>query len=372
MARHSFEAATINDVAIAAGVSPATAARALGGYGSVRPSTAERVQAAAERVGYRPNALARSMMTGRTRTIGVVLSDIENSFFVRALRGITTRAREDGYELMLANTDEDLDTERNAVALLVSRRVDGIIACPIDPSDVGHLEGLREHGIPLVLLDRSAPRLRADTVGIDNVAAGQEATGVLLAAGHTRIGMLSGVSPDATLSAFAPERSADATPTMDRVRGYCLALRTAGLTPDVRLVSSGGIHLDEAADAAVAMLSRPEAPTAIIASDSLQTLGALQALQRLGLSAPEDVSIVGFDNAEWAQVVDPPMTVIEQPAEEIGRSAMRFLSERIDEATDEPRDLRMPVRLIPRESVGPPREGPAPLARVGGQPGAGD
>ena len=127
--------ATVPDVARAAGVSTATAARALGGYGSVRESTRERVQAAAEQLGYRANSLARSMITGSTRTLGVVMSDIENPFFRRSLRGIADTARAQGFEVLLANTDEELDKEETAVRVMTERRVDGLVVCPADGGD---------------------------------------------------------------------------------------------------------------------------------------------------------------------------------------------------------------------------------------------
>ena len=189
--------ATIPDVARQAGVSTATAARALGGYGSVSSTTRERVLAVAEELGYRPNSLARSMITGSTQTLGVVLSDIENSFFHRALRGVADTARARGYEVLLANTDEDLEAERKAVSVLAERRVDGLIVCPTDDGDHAHLEAVISSGIPVVLLDRRVSGLHADTVGIDNRKAARDATTRLVEQGHRRIGILTGGTPAA-------------------------------------------------------------------------------------------------------------------------------------------------------------------------------
>jgi LacI family transcriptional regulator len=156
--------ATVPDVAREAGVSTATAARALGGYGSVRKSTRDRVLAAAEQLGYRANSLARSMITGSTRTLGVVVSDIENPFFRRSLRGIADTARGEGFEVLLANTDEELDKEEAAVRMMTERRVDGLVVCPADGGDRAHLADVIAAGIPVVLLDRRVAGLKADTV----------------------------------------------------------------------------------------------------------------------------------------------------------------------------------------------------------------
>src|SRR3954447_8442893 len=153
--------ATLPQVAARAGVSTATAARALGGYGSVRPATPDKVLAAAADVGYRVHGPARSMITGSTQTIGVLISDIENPFFRRSLRGIADTARSRGFEVLLANTDEGLETERTAVSLLADRRVDGMVICPTDPGDRAHLTEVVASGIPIVLLDRRMAGLDA-------------------------------------------------------------------------------------------------------------------------------------------------------------------------------------------------------------------
>ena len=146
--------ATIPDVARQAGVSTATAARALGGYGSVRARPATGSSRSPRSWATGANSLARSMITGSTHTLGVVLSDIENSFFHRALRGVADTARARGYEVLLSNTDEDLETERKAVSVLAERRVDGLVVCPTDDGDHAHLEAVIASGIPVVLLDR--------------------------------------------------------------------------------------------------------------------------------------------------------------------------------------------------------------------------
>jgi LacI family transcriptional regulator len=167
---------TLAEVAAAAGVSVATASRALGGYGSVRPDTADRVAEAARTLSYSRNGLARSIVTGRTQTLGAVVADIESPFFARAMRAFSDVAGQAGSNVLLSNTDEDVTTERTAVEVLLQRRVDGMLVAPASPVEVDHLHAVHRGGTPLVLLDRSLPGLAADSVVIDNVLAGRIAT----------------------------------------------------------------------------------------------------------------------------------------------------------------------------------------------------
>ncbi len=350
--------ATLPDVARAAGVSTATAARALGGYGSVRPATRERVAAAAADLGYRANGLARSMITGSTKTLGVVLADIENAFFHRALRGIADAASEQGYEVILTNTDEDLAKEHTAVGMLAQRRVDGLIVCPTDAADRSHLSTVIESGTPVVLLDRRISGLAADTVGIDNRAAAREATAYLIAAGHTRIGVLTGASLDLAPRLGRPDLKGverlSATTSGARAAGYRDALMDAGIAPNPAYVIANGFHREDAVAGTKELLTGSTPPTAILAFDSILSLGALKAIHELGLNCPDDVSLVGFDDAEWADVVSPSLTVVAQPVYDIGVRAAQLLLARINGETRRPVHDRMPTAIIERHSVSVP------------------
>lgn len=350
---------TIPQVARHAGVSTATAARALGGYGSVRESTRAKVLDSAAELGYRANGLARSMITGSTLTIGALMSDIENPFFRRSLRGITDTARSRGYEVLLANTDEELDKERTAIALLAERRVDGIILCPSDDADRDHLAAVMAAGIPIVLLDRRVSGLRTDTVGIDNRRAAREATELLLSRGHERIAILTGGTPEIGARLRRPgmrgvERLT-ATTVGSRAAGYRDAMIAAGLPIQADYLSSQGFRGEDAAVATSELLALPDPPTAILAFDSMQSLGALEAFHQHGVSCPRDISLLGFDDAEWAEVVSPPLTVVEQPSYEIGASACGILLDRIAGQTDGPVHRKLPTTLIERASVAGPR-----------------
>ena len=351
--------ATVDDVAREAGVSTATAARALGGYGSVKESTRERVVAAAEELGYRANSLARSMITGSTRTLGVVMSDIENPFFRRSLRGIADTARAQGFEVLLANTDEELEKEETAVRVMTERRVDGLVVCPTDGGDRAHLADIIAAGIPVVLLDRNVAGLRADTVGIDNRKAARAATEHLLAHGHRDIAIVTGGTPEMLERMLRADmrgvERASATTVGSRAAGFRDAMRTAGVPIRPELISSGGYRREDAEAETTRLLALPDRPTAILAFDAMQALGAFHAISRAGVRCPEEVSLLGFDDAEWADVVSPPLTVVSQPTYEIGVAACRLLLTRIAGGGGSAAHRRLPTELIERGSVGPAR-----------------
>jgi len=261
--------------------------------------------------------------------------------------------------VILTNTDEDLAKEHTAVGMLAQRRVDGLIVCPTDAADRSHLSTVIDSGTPVVLLDRRISGLGADTVGIDNRAAARTATAYLIDAGHTRIGVLTGASLDMAPRLSRPdlkgvERIA-ATTSGARTAGYRDALLEAGITPDSTYVVANGFHREDAISGTTQLLTRPDPPTAILAFDSILSLGALQAVHELGLTCPDDVSLLGFDDAEWADVVSPPLSVMAQPVYEIGVRAARLLLARIHGDTRKPVHDRMPTSIIERQSVAAPR-----------------
>ncbi len=350
--------ATLPDVAERAGVSTATAARALGGYGSVREATRQRVLDAAEALGYRANVLARSMITGSTQTIGVVISDIENPFFRRSLRGITDTARSRGFEVLLANTDEELEKERSAVSLLADRRVDGMVVCPADAGDRKHLREVIASGTPIVLLDRRVSGLAADTVGIDNRKAARLATERLLELGHERIAIVTGGTPEVRERLVRPDMKGverlSATTVGARAAGYRDALTSAGIAMRPEYLSANGFRREDAVAEVNLLMSLPEPPTAILAFDSIQSLGALQCFRERGIRCPDEVSLLGFDDAEWADVVSPPLTVVTQPMYEIGVAACERLLERIGGESRPPVHDRLPTVFIERASLAKP------------------
>jgi len=343
-------------VAQQAGVSTATAARALGSYGSVSEKARQRVLAAAEALSYRPNGLARSMITGLTRTIGMVVPDIENPFFSRAVRGMADVAHEQGSQVLVLNTDEDVESELQALTVLTERRVDGLVIAPTDAADRSALEGVIKSGIPVVLLDRTVRGLAADSVGIDNRAAAREATQRLIDLGHQDIALLTGAPAELQPHLMRPglrgvERLTGTT-VGTRAAGYRDALTAAGINLRTELVSAEGFHRQDAAKAIRRLMSLSRPPTAVLALDSLLALGVLQGLRELRLRCPDDVSLIGFDDADWAVAISPPLTVVAQSVYEMGKVAGQLLLERVAGSDRAPVRCRLPVRLIERESAG--------------------
>jgi LacI family transcriptional regulator len=341
---------TIPDVARHAGVGQATAARVLGGYGSASAATRERVLAAAAELGYSTNAVARSMISGRTDTLGVIVADAENAYFARALRGITDVADKSGLQVILANSDEDGDKERAAVQMFIERRVDGLV---VAPAAVGHehLDRAADAGIPVVLLDRALPGAEFDTVIVDNRGAAKAAVDRFTADGHTRIAVVSSASPADDTARVAP--GADIWTTTERVTGYRRALRAAGIPRGAELIRHTGYDRARARSAVLDLMVADNRPTALFTTDNVATLGTLDALFDLGVPIPGEVSVIGFDDAEWTTLIRPRLSVVDQPVQELGGLAADILIRRVSGATSRPRRHTLDTTFIDRESTGP-------------------
>lgn len=361
--QHARRGATVADVASRAGVSKATAARALGEYGAVSARVREQVQRAAAELGYRPNEVARSMSTGRSRTIGIIVGDIENPAFALATRGAADVADEAGYDLILSNSREDSEVERKAIEVQLAKRVDGLLIAPASSVDASNYAAITTAGRPVVFFDRLVHGLAVDAVVAANRDSAYRLTQALLAARHTRIAYVSTlVEPEPIESRATWEHDAlvfrpglGSSVIDDRVSGYASALRTAGVEDPLALVRLGAAG--RIGQVVRELVWGDAAVTAIVASDSVIAIEAFQAIRETGLRIPDDISLVGFDNAPWTSVTDPAITVVDQPARELGALATRLLIERIEGAEREPSIHTLPQQLIQRESVGVPCDG---------------
>ncbi|WP_353814798.1 LacI family DNA-binding transcriptional regulator [Agromyces sp. SYSU T00266] len=339
---------TVSDVAAAAKVSKATAARVLGGYGAASEAVRDRVQAAAEELGYRPNALAKTMTTGRSNSIGIVVGDIENPFFAQATRGAADVAKAAGYDLILLNSDEHSEAEENAISVLLAKRVDGILVAPASTTDAGSLRAAVDSARPMVLFDRVADGLDLDTVVADNLAGGRRLTELLLAAGHRQIAFVSTIVHDRDYRAGDRLGSSSVG---DRVAGFIEALAAAGVPDPARYVRLNARR--DGVDAIVRGLVG-DGITAIVASDSLIAQAAFRTLRDLGVPIPAEMSLVAFDDADWTSLSAPAITVMAQPIHEIGAEAARLLIRRIAGDGAPRENVVLPQRLIERESIAPP------------------
>lgn len=340
---------TVADVARKAGVSKATAARVLGGYGTVSDRIREAVIEAAKALDYRPNELARSMTTGRSGTIGVVVGDIENPFFSLAVRGITDVARQAGFTVILINSGEDVEAEKAAIRTLLAKRVDGLIVSPAKGSDTEHLQSVTRSGLPLVLLDRGSETLDVDTVIADDRHAAGEITRRLIALGHHRIAYLTACeTPD---SRFRVPADINTGSVRRRIEGYLEACREAGLERMEEWVYVGAATPEHAHRKAVDMLQNLPRPTAIISSDSVVGLEVFKVCRDLNLSIPDDLSLVTFHDADWTAVTTPPITVVRQPVYLLGETAAKLLVSRLNGDREAPRQIILKNELVERSST---------------------
>lgn len=326
--------ARIKDVAEKAGVSVATVSRALGG-GPVSETLRQRVEDAVAATGYRPNLSARRLRTRHTQTVGLIVSDIQNPFFTAVARAVEDVAYEAGMRVILCNTDENPQRENMYMQLMQEERVTGVVFAPtlqMSPIDCD---------FPVVLIDRSDPVGKHDSVVLDNRQACTQLVMHCHAQGFSRIAGLFG---------------ATSTTGRERHEGYQAAMAALGLAPDARFVPP----TVEAAERAVAeWMAGDHRPDAIVTSNGRLLMGATKAAARLGLSIPGDLGIVGFDNEEWTELASPGLTVIEQPVREIGQIAMNLLFERLKTPDLTPRKVVLSGRCIIRKSS--LRNGPPPL-----------
>jgi LacI family transcriptional regulator len=310
--------ARLRDVAERAGVSVSTASRVLSGDGYASKDARHRVMTAARELGYSPNHVARSLRLRRTQTIGLLIADLENFFYSQIARGVSDVARERDFHVVVATTDEDPREEVRQLALLRRLRVDGVIVTPTgaNHTTVEDELGLGLGAMPLVQVDRRIPDLECDSVLVDNVGGARRAVRHLLGLGHRRIGMLAG--------------DQRVTTGQDRLRGFLDELEAQGLEPDRGLIQKAAFTRNAAMGSATSLLSVGPRPTAIVTANNILCEGAVRAIGALGLAVPEDISIMSFDDTPWMSLLPAPISVVDQPAREMGSTAAALLFDRID------------------------------------------
>jgi LacI family transcriptional regulator len=353
----SRQTVTIIDVARAAGVSKSTAGRALAGASEVSARTREKVARIAAELGYRPNRLARSMITGNTETVGVVVPDLSNRFFAEALQSIARTVRKHGYEVLVSGTEGERELERRSVETLAAKRVDGVIVAPLGGpgADDDHLTRLAEDGTALVLLDRAAPGVdRASFVSINNIEASRLAIDHLVGLGHRHIGIISEARYDPALADATEPSTTGLRPSAMRLAGYVQALGGAGIAVRPEYVRHSAYSSAISYDATRTLLRANPKITAIYCTDNVLSAGAFAAVQDSGLRCPQDVSLIGFDDHEWSTLVRPRLTVVEQPTEAIGVAAAEDLLDAIAEPTRPPVTRLLSAHLVVRDSTAPP------------------
>ncbi|MBN1641648.1 MAG: LacI family DNA-binding transcriptional regulator [Anaerolineae bacterium] len=336
-------AVTIKDVAREAGVSIATVSNVLNGRtDSMSEETQQRVLQVMEALRYRPNALARGLVTQHTATIGVVVAEIETPLFLQALNTIEPIARDAGYNVLMSNA-RNSDEEQEVVQVLLEKRVDGFIFLSvsemIDDDWMPELERLR---IPTVLVNRARRYPGLDQIDWDDVGGVSQAVDHLVALGHRRIGHLCG-----------PRRRRSGA---RRLRGYKRALVRHGISYQERYVCPGDYTAEPASwcQSTRALMQAAPPPTAIVASDDIVAAMAIKTVQQMGMRVPQDVAVIGVDDQHFCTYLNPALTTVRLPVREAGRRAVEIILDRVAGQHDPPEHILLPCSLIVRESCGAP------------------
>lgn len=327
--------ANIKDVARLAGVSTATVSRVLANERYVKEEVRRSVQEAMEQLNYQPSRTARSLRARRSKIIGLIISDIQNPFFISLVRAVEDVASGQKYAVFLCNADEDSEKEKFYLDLMQGEQVAGVIVSPTLEKGDPCLALLQAH-IPFVVIDRTLSDVDVDTVAVDNTQGAYNLVSHLIADGHTRIGAVLGVT--------------SATTGRERYEGYVRALATHHIPLDPNLVLTGMPRESVGARLTEALLKLPEPPTALFTGNNLLTVGALRTIQRLGLRIPGDIALAGFDEIDWMALMQPGLTLLAQPTYEIGKIAADLLLQRIEHPSRPPQKVTAQGLLIVRQS----------------------
>ena len=331
--------ATIQDVAARARVSTTTVSRYLNNRLELPAETARRIDAAIASLNYRPNVLAKRLSLGRSEAIGILTPDIGNPFFAELAAAIEYEAERQGYTVFMNSTGGNSNREIALLQRLRDRHVDGLIVMTNAPDDGKLAQNINQHDA-IVLVDEDVPGATVPKVFVENRHGGYLATKCLLAAGHRRIAYIGG--PETLFSAA------------ERREGYSDALREPGIAIDSALVRHGDYSREFGRSAVTELLAAPMRPTAVFAGSDFIAVGVLQAAREAGLNLPGDLSLVGFDDMMFADLLAPGLTTVRQPTADLGRAGLATLLAIINKETP-PAVTRLPVTLIERQSVCPPR-----------------
>ncbi len=306
----------IQDVAKHAGVSIATVSRVLNDSAPVKDEVRKRVEAAIEALSYRPNPAARSLRSNKSRIIGLLVSDIQNPFFMGLIRGVEDEALKNEYSVILCNSNESPPRERQYLDVLYMERVAGVIVVPTS-ENLGEetLKRFRERGVPIIAVDRRVKDPSIDAVLSDSIRGAHEAVGHLIANGYKRIGIITG-----------PE---SVTTGRERLESYRQTLISAGIAPNSELERIGNFTIESGYALTEQLLDLTPRPDALFIANNMMTLGALNAIHARGLRVPDDVAIVSYDYTQWAEPGPVSITSVMQPARELGSTAALRLFQRL-------------------------------------------
>ena len=334
---------TIREVAKAAGASVSTISAALNNSDYVSTEMRSRIDEAIKTLRYCPNDLARSLRLQKTHSIAIVVPDLSNNFYIELVRGAKDYSASANYTVLIGDSRESSEEELNYLDSFHRRRVDGVVRVPPVKSGGGKSRMLLGN-LPVVYADRHPlPRdSYVGRVGVDNTRAAESATCYLLSLGHRDIGIITGDASSGT--------------SVERLEGFLSALRSVKIRPEQSMIHMGHNDMESGHFHAMQLLTQPQRPTAIFCTNNMMALGALAAIQEIGLACPEEISLLGFDDFYWATLLRPRLTVVRQPAREIGMTAARILIDHIEGRASVPTPALLGTQLIVRDSCCPPQK----------------
>ncbi len=327
---------TLKDVADLAAVSKATVSRVLNNNPNVAEDLRVRVLEAIRSLGYQPNRAARRLRASSSDVLGLIISDIENPFFISVVRGVEDTAYAHHISVVLCNTDENPAKQQMYLRVMQAEQVAGLIISPTSSGEAS--TELQDLGIPIILLDRRTETFEADAVTIDNVSGAYLAVKHLIDLGYERIGIIGG-SPHLTTG-------------QERYEGYRKALSAVGRKVDEKLIKVGNFKTESGYRLAMEFITSPQPPRAIFVANNLMTLGALRAMREQGVRIPQDIALVGFDDMPWSSELCPPLTAVSQPTYELGQETVYLLLRRLADPDAPIRTVTLQPRLVVRESCG--------------------
>lgn len=327
---------TLKDIGKEIGVSATTVSRALNNKPDISYETKQKIKEVAKRLGYSPNALARSLKAKKTSSIGVLIADIADPFFAPVVKGIENTAREMGYSIILCDTGEEYEQEKLALQMMLEKRVDGLLITP-SQTEYGDILELKRKKIPFVLLGRHFDLVESDYVTTDDIKGAFSVTDYLIKKSHKKILFING--PNYISSA------------KERLVGYKRALQEHAILFDKSLVKEGALKMEDGYRIMNEILSARTKFTAVFAYCDFVILGVMQALEEAKLKIPEDIAIVGYDDVAFARFLQVPLTTVHIPKYELGKEAMKLLKKKIEGEIQEPQSVILETKLVIRKSA---------------------
>ncbi|KIL37481.1 hypothetical protein SD71_02255 [Cohnella kolymensis] len=332
---------TLKEVAQLAGVSTATVSNAINDKKYVRSEVKEQVYSAMQALNYQPNTIAKSLRKQESRIVGLLISDVANPFFASVARGIEMELAANDYNVLLCNTDSSVEKEREYLEGLIGKRIDGLIVSSAGNTG-DYFRSMEETGVPIVFLNRCPQFMNCDVILTNNTRGAYDATEHLIRHGYNRIAIITGPTSLST--------------GKDRLTGYRRALEDYGISEQDALVKEGRFDIESGYEKMKELLEQEYKPDAVFVSNNSMTLGGYKYLKEKEISIPDQLAVIVFDDPDWAELVDPPVTSVRQPTYELGVQAAKLMMASIKDRKTKHDIMYMDPALIVRQSCGCPAD----------------